>query len=127
MKLPAGQEPVYSGTVSTDLFRLGEFIGDPQIGAIAMNGSLKGNGFSEKNRNADLDGKIRFIEFNKYRYSNITIKGRLDKKLFDGAASIHDPEAELTLNGLIDFNSKVPVLNFIADAKKLNLKKTEPH
>ncbi|HEY6504229.1 MAG TPA: translocation/assembly module TamB domain-containing protein [Chitinophagaceae bacterium] len=122
MKLPAGQDAVYSGTISTDFFRLGEFIDDPQIGVIAMNGSLRGKGFSEKSRNADIDGKIRFIEFNDYRYTNITIKGKLDKKLFNGMASINDPEAVLTMNGLIDFNSKVPVFNFIADAQKINLK-----
>ena len=123
MKLPAGQDAVYSGTVSTDFFRLGELINDPRIGAISMNGSLKGKGFRESSRNADIDGKIHFIEFNNYRYSNIAVKGKLDKKLFNGVASINDPEAELTLNGLIDFNSKVPVFNFIADVKKGNLKK----
>ncbi|MEI9810524.1 MAG: hypothetical protein WDO16_23105 [Bacteroidota bacterium] len=112
MKLPSGQDAVYSGTLSTDFFRLGEFIGDPKIGAISMNGSLKGKGFGEKSRNADVDGKIRFVEFNNYRYSNITVKGKLDKKLFNGMASINDPEAEITLNGLIDFNSKVPCIQF---------------
>lgn len=122
MKLPAGQEPVYSGTVSTDLFRLGEFINDPQIGSIAMNGSVKGRGFKESTRSADVDGKIRFVDFRGYRYSNINLKGRLDKKLFDGMASIADPEAELVMNGLIDFNQEVPVFNFTADVKKANLR-----
>ncbi|MDP4264144.1 MAG: hypothetical protein Q8941_16570 [Bacteroidota bacterium] len=122
MKLPAHQDPLYSGTISTDFFRLGEFINDPEIGSIAMNGSLQGKGFNENNRNAVVDGKIRFVDFNDYRYTNITVKGKLDKKLFDGAASIVDPEAELALNGLIDFNSEVPVFNFTADVKKANLK-----
>lgn len=122
MKLPVGQEPVYSGTVSTDLFRLGEFINDTLIGAISMSGSLKGTGFRESVRRAEVDGKINFIDFNGYRYSNISVKGKLDKKLFDGEASIVDPEAELTMNGLIDFNSPVPIFNFTADVKKANLK-----
>lgn len=122
MKLPPRQDPVYSGTISTDLFRLGELIGDPRLGSIAMSGSLKGKGFKETNRQADIDGKIKFVEFNKYLYSNITIKGKLDKKLFDGVAAINDPQAEITLNGLIDFNSKIPVFNFVAEAKKANLK-----
>lgn len=122
MKLPARQDPLYSGTISTDFFRLGEFINDPGIGSIAMSGSLQGKGFNESNRNAVVDGKIQFVDFNGYRYTNITVKGKLDKKLFDGAASINDPEAELALNGLIDFNSKVPVFNFTADVKKANLK-----
>jgi hypothetical protein len=122
MKLPAGREPVYSGLISTNLFRLGEFIKDPNVGSISMSGSLKGKGFKETNRNADVDGKIQFVEYKGYRYSNITVKGKLDKKLFNGEASINDPEADLTMNGLIDFNSKVPVFNFVADVKKANLK-----
>ncbi len=123
MKLPAGKDPLYSGLISTDFFRLGEFINDPGIGAIAMNGTVKGKGFKETNRNAEVDGKIQFVDFNGYRYSNIAVNGKLDKKLFDGIASIHDPNVDLSLNGLIDFNTEVPVFNFKADVTKADLQK----
>jgi hypothetical protein len=122
LKLPAGKDPVYSGRVSTAFFRLGEFLNDPDIGAIAMDGSLRGKGFKEQSRIADLDGQIRFIEFNNYRYSNITVKGKLDKKQFNGVASIIDPSVELSMNGLVDFNGKTPVFNFKADVKHVDLK-----
>src|SRR5690606_38358419 len=108
MKLPVGQEPVYSGTVSTSDFKLGEFIDDPQIGAISMNGSLKGRGFKEETRSAQFDGKINYLDFRDYRYTNIELNGTLEKKRFDGIASIVDPEVEFTMNGLIDFNRDVP-------------------
>src|SRR6185369_5965843 len=55
MKLPAGQQPVYSGNIATDNFRLGDFLDDQRFGSISMTGVLKGKGFSEKNRNAILD------------------------------------------------------------------------
>lgn len=122
MKLPAGQQPVYSGIVSTDYFRLGEFIQEPLLGAISMDGSLKGSGFQEKRRIATLDGKVHFVDFNDYRYHNINLKGSLNKKEFDGLVSIDDKEVELTLNGLIDFNGQPPVFNFLADVKRANLK-----
>ncbi len=122
MKLPERADPVYSGTISTDYFKLGDFIGNQKIGAVALNGTLKGKGFSEKNRQADIDGKILFADYNGYRYDNIAVKGKLDKKLFEGMASIKDEEADLTLNGLIDFNSKTPTFNFLADVQKANLK-----
>ncbi len=122
MKLPRGRQPVYSGTVSTDYFRLGDFIQEPSVGAIAMEGTLKGSGFQENRRIAELDGKVHFIDFNDYRYHNIVLKGSLNKKQFDGFASIDDPEAELSLNGLIDFNGPTPVFNFLADVKKANLR-----
>ncbi|MEI9946405.1 MAG: hypothetical protein WDN26_19565 [Chitinophagaceae bacterium] len=57
MKLPAGQAPLYSGKVSTESFQLGSFIGDPALGAIAIDGAVKGRGFNDKDRQAELDGK----------------------------------------------------------------------
>ena len=52
-----------------------------------------------------IDGTIRFADYKNYRYQNIVVKGKLDKKLFEGVASIRDANADLTLNGIIDFNS----------------------
>ena len=123
MKLPPGQEPVYSGTISTDYFRLGEFIGDGNIGAVSLNSSVKGRGFKEQSRQTEIDGKIHFIDYKGYRYDNLSINGKLDKKKFEGIASIKDEETELTLNGLIDFNGQTPVFNFLADVTKANLEK----
>jgi hypothetical protein len=123
MKLPSGQELLYSGNISTDNFQLGEFLDAPDIGAISMDGVVKGSGFSEKKRNTSFDGKIHYIDYNNYRYSNITVNGRLDKKLFDGVASINDPNVELSMNGTIDFNNPVPAFNFIANVSKADLRK----
>lgn len=123
MKLPVGRQPVYSGTVSTEYFRLGEFIGDKNIGAIAISGSIKGTGFTDRNRIADIDGKITFTDFKGYRYDNLLLKGKLDKKQFIGFASIDDEDVQLDLNGLIDFNSSTPAFNFFADVRKANLQK----
>lgn len=122
MKFPAGREAIYSGKISTDYFRLGEFLNDPDFGAIAMSDSLAGSGFSEMTRNGRVNMKVDFVEYKGYRYHDITLKGRLDKKLFDGFAAISDPQVDLAMKGLVDFNSQVPVFNFIADVKKANLK-----
>lgn len=123
MKLPRrGQQPAYSGNIATDNFRLGEFLGNPDIGVISMKGTVKGSGFNDKNRNATLDGIIHYVDYKNYRYNNITVKGKLDKKLFDGTASINDENAQMTLNGILDFNSKTPVFDLFADVQKANLK-----
>ena len=57
-----------------------------------------------------------------YRYQNITVKGHLDKRLFEGVAAIKDNNAELNLNGIIDFNNKTPRFDLVADVTKANLK-----
>jgi hypothetical protein len=125
MKLPKGREPVYSGTISTDNFRLGEFINQPTIGAIALKGVIKGSGFSDARRSMLIDGKINFIDFNNYRYQNLTVKGKVDKKLFDGFAEMKDENADFTLNGIINFNNKTPSFDFIAEVREANLKKLQ--
>lgn len=123
MKLPEGLDPVYSGTISSDYFRLGDFIGDDRIGAVSLNGTVKGKGFNEKSRNTEVDGTIHFADYNGYRYQNLRVNGRLDKKRFQGLASMNDSEAAFTLNGIIDFNDTIPTFNFVADVAKANLQK----
>ena len=122
MKLPAGKEPIYSGSIATDNFRLGEFLGDKKIGSVSLSGTVKGSGFSDKSRNTSIDGTIRFADYNGYRYENIAVKGKLNKKLFEGVASINDKNADLTLNGVIDFNGNTPRFDLVADVVSANLK-----
>ncbi|MBK6936746.1 MAG: hypothetical protein IPH18_07545 [Chitinophagaceae bacterium] len=47
MKLPKGQDPVYSGSIETDNFQLGTFLGDKNTGSLSVKGTLKGKGFNE--------------------------------------------------------------------------------
>lgn len=122
MKLPAGHEPVYSGSFATDNFQLGEFLDDKTLGAVSVTATVKGTGFSDETRNTMIDGTVRFIDYDKYRYENISIKGNFDKKLFQGIASIRDDNADLDLNGKIDFNKK-PLFKLKADVTHSNLKK----
>lgn len=118
MKLPAGHEPVYSGTIATDNFRLGELLGDKNIGSVSFNTKVLGSGFSSKTRNTFIDGNIGFVEYKGYRYQNIVVNGKLDKNLFTGNASMNDPNAELSMNGTVDFNGKEPIFRLKADIEK---------
>ena len=123
MKLPKGQDPVYSGNIATDNFQLGRFLDDRNVNEIAFTGAVKGKGFGEKTRNTLMDGTIHFIDYKDYRYTNIIVNGKLDKKLFNGVASMADENAGLTLNGVIDFNTPTPSFDMLADVVNLNLKK----
>ncbi len=122
MKLPLNRDPVYSGKIATSNFQLGELLGDKNLGAISMTGTVKGKGFNNKTINTLLDGTVQFIDYNNYRYENMVVKGNLDKKLFEGVASLNDKNAELTLNGIIDFNGPAPRFNLIADIKKADFR-----
>lgn len=121
MKLPAGQEPLYSGSIATENFRLGEFLGEPSIGLVSLSGTVKGRGFSENTRNTILDGTIHSVDYNRYKYNNIIVKGKLDKSLFDGSAAIRDNNIQLDMTGLIDFNGPDPRFRLQADVTKAKL------
>lgn len=123
MKLPANQDPLYSGSIATEDFRLGEFLGDKNIGTVSLKGTVKGKGFNEKSRNTLVDGLISAIDYNGYKYRNIDIKGRLDKKSFAGNLQINDENIVAGLNGTIDFNNHPPKFDLLARVDKSDLRK----
>lgn len=116
MKLPSNGQPVYSGTISTPGFRLGEFIGDPNFGNVALNGSVKGSGFTMDKLNTGFKGNISQLYYGGYTYRNATVDGTLKNKVFDGHLAIDDPNIKIKrLDGQFSFANKE--LSFNADAE----------
>ena len=123
MKLPVGKDLFYSGTISSDNFSLGEFINNPDIGAISFTGQVKGKGVKWNTLSADLDATIRHIVFKNYPYENIKAKGSLANRIFNGDFSIKDTNATGALKGIVDLSGKEPKFNFLADVEHIDLKK----
>jgi hypothetical protein len=123
MKLPAKGIPVYSGKVSTTGFQLGKFIRNPELGLVAFNGNVKGKGFKwDNNLDVTINGVIQRIQYNDYNYQNITAKGQLKNRMFNGDFLMKDPNADLHIVGLIDLRGKQPLFNANADIEYANLK-----
>jgi hypothetical protein len=129
LKLPANKAAVYSGKLSTQNFKLGQFLDDNNLGTITFNGKVNGSGFSSRTLDARFDGNVSNIDYNGYNYKNIALNGSFKKKLFNGFASINDPNLKVdNLTGTIDFNGAEPQFNFDAllanaDFKKLGFAK----
>lgn len=121
MKLPPGGEPIYSGNIATTGFRLGEFIHDPKIGLVSFSGVVKGHGSTTNTLGVDVKANIQEFDYNGYRYKNIITNGKLEKHLFNGFASIDDPNLKATLNGLVDINADLSKFDLVADVQKANL------
>jgi hypothetical protein len=122
MKLPKGGEPVYSGTLHTDGFQLGNFINNNQLGIVSFNGSVKGRSFDWNRINLNIDGEIDRVEWDNYTYRNIKGKGVVSKQQFNGDFAINDPNADLQLSGLVDFSKDIPIFDATAQIRKANLK-----
>jgi hypothetical protein len=123
MKFPKSGLSVYSGTISTDSFHLGTFLDNDNLGRIAFRGKIDGTGLRTSTLSATLDGAIDNLEFNQYTYQHIQVNGRIAKKLFNGELISGDPNLNLHLNGLIDFNLQQPKFDFDAEVTKADLNK----
>jgi hypothetical protein len=125
MKFPSKAEPVYSGTVSTSNFELGQFLNEPRLGAVAFNGRMKGRSFDWNKLDLDFNGTVQRVHYGDYTYRNITANGTIGKKRFNGNFEIKDPNADLSLTGLIDMSGRLPVFNMNADVRTANLRELQ--
>lgn len=122
MKLPAGKTPSYSGKISSAGFQLGRLIGNNQLGNVALNGNVKGSGFSAKDINVDFNGTVRQVAFSGYNYQNIIVNGKFVRSLFTGNLDIDDPNLKINdLNGSVSLKGDSTTFNFTADLQKANL------
>ena len=123
MKLPTGKVPSYSGKISSPGFQLGRLINNSQLGSVALNGNVKGSGFTINTLNVDFDGKVQQVAFSGYNYQNITLNGKFVKSLFTGHLDIDDPNLKINnLNGSVNLLGDSTKFNFTADLQKANLK-----
>jgi hypothetical protein len=122
MKFPDDGLTSYRGNIETRAFALGEFTDAPQIGKINFKGSVNGHGMKASTLNAQLDGYIRSLEANDYTYKDITVKGIIAKRLFNGELVSNDPNLVFRMNGLVDFSKDMPAFNFDVDIAKADLK-----
>ena len=123
MKLPDNKTPTYSGKITSAGLNLGRLFNNTQVGKVALDGRVKGSGFTLKDLNADFVGKIYSIEFSGYTYQNISLNGTFIKNLFNGHLDMDDPNLKINnLNGSVSLLGDTTKFNFDADLQKANLK-----
>ncbi|MBL0056536.1 MAG: translocation/assembly module TamB domain-containing protein [Chitinophagaceae bacterium] len=123
MKLPQDRPASYSGKISSGGFNLGQFVNSDKLGLIALNGNVKGSGFSLRELQADFDGKIQQLDFSGYRYQQISAKGTFNKGLFTGLFGINDPNLVIENgNGTLSLAGEKTAFNFDAVLKHAQLR-----
>ncbi len=97
----------YSGTVRSNAFQLGRFLGDERvIRDVTLNGRIAGTGFLPAFATGKARLRVPAIWLNGYRYRNITFDGVFNPLHFDGHASIDDPAVRLVADGHVDLEHK---------------------
>lgn len=118
----SGDSPRYKGSVNTDRFDLGHLIDNKSLGNVSGNLNFDGLGYDVNKLSIKSKGKINYIEFNKERFNNIDVDGKLEKKIFDGFFAINDAgKARANYKGKLDFGSSNLDLDFDSNIEYLNL------
>ena len=113
--------PAYEGTLTLEKFDIGTLTSQSEIGLISMEGSLKGKGFTLQTLDTDFDGNIYSLDAFNYTYQNVYLNGHFRDRFFEGNLKSDDPNADLDLEGTIDFSKPEPQLKISSEIKNLNL------
>ncbi|RDC56033.1 translocation/assembly module TamB [Pedobacter chinensis] len=122
MKIDKNDVPSYTGNLKTYDFNIGNLLDEKSLGRISSSLYVKGRGTELKSLSEKINGDIKYIDFNNYRYRNVKIDGTFNKKYFDGKLSIDDKNVKLIFDGGVNLNPKLPVFNFNATITKAKLR-----
>ena len=121
---PGKSKANYSGELKLHNFNLGEWTQNPDFGDVTFTSKVyDGIGLEAETASAKLDANIELFGFKGYNYKNATIRGELNKYLFDGDFAIRDNNIDFSFVGALDFRDSVPIFDFNADVNKLDLKR----
>ncbi len=117
------ERATYSGNLSLQNFDLGEWSGNSDFGIVSLSASVReGRSLVAATARAELSAQLRSFSYKKYEYKNANLSGSLNRNFFKGDFVIQDENVDFTFNGRLDFSGKIPVFNFKADLRKLDLK-----
>lgn len=127
MKLNSKQgraQAEYSGQLSLTDFDLARWTDNPNFGLVTVSSKVyDGVGLTQNTASAKLKASIDYFSFKGYDYENLDIEGELNKNLFIGDFGIHDENISFDFDGTINFEESIPVFDFAAAIKKVDLKR----
>lgn len=111
-----------TGRLAASAFDIGRLIDDGIVGPITCDLRVEASGKDVRGMKADLNGAVSSFTFNRQTITAITVNGRLERKLFNGAASINDPKLQLEFSGLADLRGKWPKVDFTSTVAHIDLR-----
>lgn len=112
----------YTGNLNLVEFDLKTWTGNNQLGNITVTSKISdGVGISASTARAKIEATVDSFAFRNYNYHDFLMDGRLTQNLFDGDFVIKDKNIDLSFDGSVDFSDTIPVFDFKADIKTLNL------
>lgn len=111
----------YKGLINTSELAVGNLSGVNDLGLLSANLTIDGKGTSLDDLVLLIEGETPLLEYRGYKYQNIALNGKLDKKSFKGQVGLHDRNIDFSFDGIVDMNQKPMQFNFDADIQKVDL------
>lgn len=115
------EKATYSGFLTTDYFKLKEFMPESQIDDVSFVLNLKGQGMSRSTYRLEVNGDMNHVGFMGYSYKNIKVNGAISQESFEGRAEIRDENLDMDFDGQFLSNLSVPVASCKAVIRHSNL------
>ncbi|MFD1769110.1 translocation/assembly module TamB domain-containing protein [Sphingobacterium suaedae] len=113
----------YSGTASTNNFRLGEFLQSKNLGATGFTLQFDGRGTTKENLHLSAHGSMHHVNFKDYNYRNMEFEGEVKNQLLYANGHVDDPNASFSFDGQVNWTIDTPSYQFSSDIDLLDLKK----
>ncbi|TCK69162.1 uncharacterized protein DUF490 [Winogradskyella wandonensis] len=112
----------YKGNIILEDFNIGELLNDPLVKNTSLNLDVEGSSFKLEAIETFIKGEVTYLDYNNYRYSDITVSGDVGKNIFNGKLKAKDPNLLLDFDGLADVSNEIRKFDFKADVTYANLK-----
>jgi hypothetical protein len=120
MKLEENEAFSFDGVLSTEGFRIGEFVNAREsMGGISMEMKVNGDRKSNIDYSVQLEGNVEAFEWNDYTYRDVEINGLYTHQRFDGSVEMIDPNGVLRFDGEIDGSGAIPHFRFNASLERM--------
>ncbi len=116
--------------LATTNFSLGGLLDDEKFGDISLHFDVNSRFYNERTPQVQLKCVVDSLQYNDYRYENITLDGQYNAAGFQGEAMLDDPNGRLMVNGQFNAYSSPAVYKFhaqVADFHPHALRLTEEY
>lgn len=110
----------YEGGVKTKNLDMGRLLDIEKMGSVTANAQITAYS-REKLISGKIDGTIESFNYSGYDYQNLKVNGTVSNKMFQGKINSRDPNLNFDFQGIVDFSSRLPLLNFRANVYNADL------
>lgn len=122
LKPSSKQNIGYNGSLEAIQFKIGELLGKSElIGSTNLTLTAQGNLVNGNEPNGTITLDIHNTSINGYPLHNLGARGTIANKVFQGTATIEDPNLQIETTGYYSLSDSFPKFNFTANVRKVNL------